>query len=121
MKFDFNKETTREGTHSVQYEGTEALFGVGGLEPFWIADMDIETPEAIREAIKERLDNGIFGYTIWQNEQFYEPIKHWWQSRYNTVLSDTDIHYSPTVLFTVEALRQVTRERRYYINDSFIQ
>ena len=112
MKFDFNKETTREGTHSVQYEGTEALFGVGGLEPFWIADMDIETPEAIREAIKERIDNGIFGYTIWQNEQFYEPIKHWWQSRYNTVLSDTDIHYSPTVLFTAgEALRQVTKER----------
>ena len=36
--------------------------------------MDIETPETIREAIKERLDNGIFGYTIWQNEQFMNPL-----------------------------------------------
>lgn len=111
MQFDFNKVTTREGTHSVQYEGTEGIFGKKGIEPFWIADMDIQTPEAIRNAIKKRLDNGIFGYTMWQNEHFYEPIKHWWQSRYSTILNDTDIHYSPTVLFTVgEALRQVTEE-----------
>lgn len=111
MQFDFNKETTREGTHSVQYEGTEKVFGTGGLVPFWIADMDIESPEAIRTAIKDRIDNGIFGYTMWQNKQFYEPIKLWWQTRYKTVLNDADIHYSPTVLFTAgEALRQVTNE-----------
>lgn len=111
MQFDFNKITTREGTNSVQYEGTEDLFGASGLEPFWIADMDIETPEAIRNAIKKRLDNGIFGYTIWQNEQFYEPVKHWWLSRYGVSLNDHDIHYSPTVLFTIgETIRQVSNE-----------
>src|SRR5699024_12108212 len=71
----------------------------------------IQKPEAITHAIKQRLDNGIFGYTMWQHEHFYEPIKHWWQSRYSTIINDTDIHYSPTVLFTVgEALRQVTEE-----------
>lgn len=110
-QFDFNKSTTREGTNSVQYDGTEALFGAKGLEPFWIADMDIETPEAIRDAIKNRLDNGIFGYTMWQNERFYEPIKHWWKSRYDVTLQDENIHYAASVLYTVgEVIRQTTNE-----------
>ena len=111
MQFNFNKITTRKDTNSVQYEGTEPIFGTQCLEPFWIADMDIETPEAIRDAMKKRLDNGIFGYTIWQNKEFYEPIKHWWQTRYNISLDDSDIHYSPTVLFTIgETMRQVSSE-----------
>lgn len=110
-QFDFNKTTSREGTYSVQYDGTEALFGATGLEPFWIADMDIETPEVIRDAIKRRVDNGIFGYTMWQNERFYEPIKHWWKTRFNISLNEDDIHYAASVLYTVgEVMRQTTNE-----------
>ena len=110
-QFDFNKTTSREGTYSVQYDGTEALFGAKGLEPFWIADMDIETPEAVRDAVKKRLDNGIFGYTMWQNERFYGPVKNWWETRFNISLNEEDIHYAASVLYTVgEVMRQVTDE-----------
>ena len=110
-QFDFNKTTSREGTYSVQYDGTEALFGAKGLEPFWIADMDIETPEVIRDAIKKRLDNGIFGYTMWQNERFYSPVKNWWKTRFNISLNEEDIHYAASVLYTVgEVMRQTTNE-----------
>lgn len=110
-QFDFNQTTSREGTYSVQYDGTEALFGATGLEPFWIADMDIQTPERIREAIKDRLDNGIFGYTMWQNERFYGPVKEWWNKRFNIELSSDDIHYAASVLYTVgEVMRQTTEE-----------
>ncbi len=110
-QFNFDKHTTREGTYSVQYDGTEALFGQTGLAPFWIADMDIQTPEVIRDAIKARLDNGIFGYTMWQNERFYGPIKHWWKTRFNVELDNDNIHYAASVLYTVgEVIRQVTEE-----------
>mgnify|MGYP001033292868 CR=1 FL=1 len=110
-QFDFNQKTSREGTYSVQYEGTEALFGAKGLEPFWIADMDIQTPVMIRDAIKKRLDNGIFGYTMWQNERFYGPVKHWWKTRFNISLNEADIHYAASVLYTVgEVIRQTTEE-----------
>ncbi|CAM2974155.1 MalY/PatB family protein [Salinicoccus roseus] len=109
--FDFNRHTTREGTYSVQYEGTEKLFGTDGLEPFWIADMDIETPGAVQEAMKRRIDNGIFGYTKWQNPKFYEAVKGWWHRRYGIVLEDDEIHYAPSVMFTVgEAVRQFSEE-----------
>lgn len=110
-KFNFDKETTREGTYSIQYEGTEPLFGRTGLTPFWIADMDIETPEAITEAMKKRLDNGIFGYTIWKNSRFYGPVKQWWKSRYDVDLTDDMITYAPSVLYTVsEAVRLNSNE-----------
>ena len=110
-QFDFNKPTSREGTYSVQYDGTEALFGKKGLQPFWIADMDIQTPQAVRDAIKARIDNGIFGYTMWQNERFYGPIKHCWSTRFNIELDEADIHYAASVLYTVgEVIRQVTNE-----------
>lgn len=105
-KFNFEEETTREGTFSIQYEGTEPLFGRTGLAPFWIADMDIKTPQAITEAMKQRLDNGIFGYTIWKNSKFYGPVKQWWGSRFNVDLTDDMITYAPSVLYTVsEAIR----------------
>lgn len=105
-KFNFEEETTREGTFSIQYEGTEPLFGRTGLAPFWIADMDIKTPQAITEAMKKRLDNGIFGYTIWKNSKFYGPVKQWWSSRFNVDLTDDMITYAPSVLYTVsEAIR----------------
>lgn len=110
-KFNFDKGTSREGTYSVQYEGTDALFGRKGLEPFWIADMDIEIAEPIAEAMKNRIDNRIFGYTIWQNPKFYGAIKHWWRTRFNIQLEDEEISYAPSVLFTIgEVIRQHSEE-----------
>lgn len=32
------------------------------LLPFWIADMDFASPECIIDALKKRLDHGVFGY-----------------------------------------------------------
>ncbi|WP_411842057.1 MalY/PatB family protein [Salinicoccus sp. HZC-1] len=108
-KYNFDKGASREGTYSVQYEGTDALFGRKGLEPFWIADMDIEIAEPIAEAMKNRIDNRIFGYTIWQNPKFYGAIKHWWHSRFGVDLEDEEISYAPSVLFTIgEVVRQHT-------------
>lgn len=110
-RFNFDKETTREGTYSVQYEGTQGIFGKGGLEPFWIADMDIEAPDAIIDSIKRRLDNKIFGYTVWSNPEFFEPIKGWWKKRFNITLEDADINFAQSVLYAVgEAVRQNSSE-----------
>ena len=42
----------------------------GELIPLWVADMDFETPSFITDALKQRLEHGVFGYTI-------EPIEYW--------------------------------------------
>ncbi len=38
-----------------KYEGKDIL-------PMWVADMDFKAPEAILEALRKRVDHGIFGY-----------------------------------------------------------
>src|SRR5699024_5702874 len=98
--FNFNKETTREGTYSIQYEGTDPLFVRTRLALFWIADMHIIPPEGNTEAIQKRLDRVVCSYIIWKISKFYGPVKQWWKSRYDVDLTGDMITYARAVLYT---------------------
>jgi cysteine-S-conjugate beta-lyase len=56
---DFDRVIDRRGTSSTKwdkYAGTDTL-------PFWVADMDFAMPDFIRQAVLERLEHPILGYT----------------------------------------------------------
>jgi cystathionine beta-lyase len=58
MSFDFDTVHPRLGTDSQKwqkYEGKDVL-------PLWVADMDFRSSPAIVEALRRRVDHGIFGY-----------------------------------------------------------
>lgn len=58
MQFDFDTIPQRLGTDSQKwqkYAGRDML-------PLWVADMDFKSCPAILDALKERVDHGIFGY-----------------------------------------------------------
>lgn len=58
MPFDFDHPPDRRGTDSVkwgQYAGRDVL-------PLWVADMDFPSPPAVVEALRRRVEHGIFGY-----------------------------------------------------------
>lgn len=48
----------------------------------WVADMEFATPEVIIDAIRERLDRRIFGYTELYEDSYYEIFSAWCQKRY---------------------------------------
>lgn len=57
--FDFDQLIDRSQSHSekwLKYAGTEIL-------PMWVADTDFRSPPCITEALRERIDHGVFGYT----------------------------------------------------------
>jgi len=59
MDFDFDRQPDRRavpGEKWGRYAGRDVL-------PLWVADMDFTAPPAVLEALRERLDHGIFGYT----------------------------------------------------------
>jgi cystathionine beta-lyase len=59
MTFNFDTPPDRRGTDSQKwqkYAGRDIL-------PMWVADMDFETAPAIVDAIRRRLDHGVFGYS----------------------------------------------------------
>lgn len=36
--------------------------------PMWVADMDFKAPQVVLDALKERLDHGVFGYAFQDQE-----------------------------------------------------
>lgn len=50
--------------------------------PMWVADMDFETAPEIIEAFTWRIDHGIFGYTLIE-EEWYQAYQEWWSERHD--------------------------------------
>ena len=82
--YNFDTIIDRQGTNTVAIDGQEATFGRDGLMPLWVADMDFETPSFIVEALQQRLNHHLYGYTIvpdayWQAVQQWLFDRHGWQ------------------------------------------
>ena len=58
-KFNFDEKVVRRGTNSIKWDEPKE----DGVLPMWVADMDFKTAPCILEALKQRLDHGVFGYT----------------------------------------------------------
>ena len=59
MTFDFDTPVDRRGTWSTRWErhaGTDII-------PLWVADTDFRAAPAILEALRARVDHGVFGYS----------------------------------------------------------
>jgi len=56
MTFDFDTPIPRRGTGSIKYDRRP------DLDPFWVADMDFASAPPIIDALRRRVDHGIFGY-----------------------------------------------------------
>ncbi|MCK0206076.1 hypothetical protein [Ornithobacterium rhinotracheale] len=56
--------------------------GTTDLIPLWVADMDFKTPKFVVEAVQNRLNNEIFGYTS-ASEDWYHAIIDWQKRKIN--------------------------------------
>ncbi|KAB2334703.1 pyridoxal phosphate-dependent aminotransferase [Cytobacillus depressus] len=87
-KFNFDQIIQRENTSSVKWELTKEVFGTSDVLPMWVADMDFEPPIEVKEAIQERVNHGIYGYSF-TTDSTAESIKQWLEKKHNWSI-DTD-------------------------------
>lgn len=59
MTHEFDRVIERRGTGSTKWD----TFAPDVL-PLWVADMDFAAPPAVREAVRRRVDHGIYGYGL---------------------------------------------------------
>ncbi len=59
-KFDFDILINRKGTDSLKW----GLYKSNDITPHWVADMDFRSPPAIIDALHQRVEHGIFGYSL---------------------------------------------------------
>ncbi len=102
---NFNKIIKRENTASVKYDLRELYFGKKDVIPMWVADMDFETPECIVNAVKNRANHPIYGYSI-KPKSYYESIINWLKTSYQWEVKQNEICFSPGVVpgFTLAIL-----------------
>ncbi|MFD7226581.1 MalY/PatB family protein [Streptomyces sp. NPDC059881] len=108
--YDFDTPVDRRGTASVQWDGVADRFGVPGLLPFTISDMDFPCPPQVLDALRERVAHGVFGYTDWRLGEFREAIRGWYAGRHDTALDPEWIVYAPSVLSLLSQLLQMWTE-----------
>ena len=57
--YDFKTLIERRGTGSAKWNAYDE-----DVLPMWVADMDFQVAPAIQQALRERVEHGIFGYTM---------------------------------------------------------
>ncbi len=66
----------RRGTDCMKWDGMKEKFGEDDLLGMWVADMDFAVCDTIREALRERVDHGVFGYTV-VPDRYYQTFSEW--------------------------------------------
>jgi len=65
--------------------------------PMWVADMDFRSPEPVIEALKERVEHGVFGYPR-PSENLKDSVVAWLAQRHGWEVTPDDLVLVPGVV-----------------------
>lgn len=106
---DFNEAPSRKDTNAEKYALRKKLFGSDDVLPMWVADMDIETPFFVMDAIRDRLKHPILGYEEIPNS-FFESQIQWIKERHGYETKREWMFYSPSVVASINLCIQAFTE-----------
>ena len=110
MRYDFSTSANREDTNAEKYVLRETLFGTKDLLPAWVADMDIDMPDFVLNAVKKRLEHPVIGYEEMPNSAFDAQIE-WMKKEHDVLFRREDMFYSHSVVASMRsAITAFTKE-----------
>ena len=95
--YDFDSIINRHGTNAEKWDVAD------GELPMWVADMDFQTAPEIRDALKKRVEHGIFGYTEIP-DAWYEAYMRWWDTRHHFKIQKEWLIFSSGVVPAISSL-----------------
>ncbi|MDR3354326.1 MAG: pyridoxal phosphate-dependent aminotransferase [Synergistaceae bacterium] len=101
-KYDFDTPICRRGTNCSKWDGAARVFGREGLLPFWVADMDFRSAPEIIEALREKVEFGVFGYPIMTGEA-RAAVAGWERRRHGWDVDAGDVAFVPGVVTGLSA------------------
>ncbi|MCM1477958.1 MAG: pyridoxal phosphate-dependent aminotransferase [Bacteroides sp.] len=96
---DFDTPVNRRGTGSYKWD-TPAEADV---IPMWVADMDFRTASAIVEALRKRVEHGVFGYTH-VGSDYYDAVIRWFAKEHGLNIEPSQIIYTSGVVPAISAI-----------------
>ena len=110
MSYDFTTSACRKETNAEKYTLREELFGTTDVEPVWVADMDIDTPDFVLNAVRERLQHPIVGYEEVPTAAF-NAQREWMQREHDFSYELEDVLYSHSVVASMSvSIEAFTKE-----------
>ncbi len=99
MKYDFDHPIQRRHTGSYKWDTPDRE----DILPMWVADMDFRTAPAIIEALHQRVEHGVFGYTYVPDE-YYKAVIEWFASRHGWNIEREWFIYTSGVVPAISAI-----------------
>ncbi|SEO12894.1 cystathione beta-lyase [Amphibacillus marinus] len=109
MKFDFDRLVNRENIGNMKYISHPKLIEQKGIISYAGAEMDFKTAPVIIDAITDRAQNGLLGFTL--ADRHYLDQLRWWMAtqRHWAVARDWIIPTYGTIFSIATAIRAFTQ------------
>ena len=109
MTYNFDEIIDRRHTNSENVDGWRPyIFHCGPERVFpykdeefvrmWVADMEFAVAPEIRQAIIDRVNRQILGYSIVSDDGYYQALRTWCESRYGWSFPKEQLTFSPGVI-----------------------
>ena len=103
MREWFENLPDRRGSGSYKWDSTD----LEDVIPLWVADMDFRTAPVIVDALRRRVDHGVFGY-VKVPDRYYEVLEEWMSRRHGLRFTREEVLYTsgvvPAISATIKAL-----------------
>lgn len=111
MKYNFDEIIPRRQTNSIKWDAGELLKKFGITDrfdqdsiPLFVADMDFTCPQPVLDAMKQRIDGKIIGYTTHLTDpDYFKAIQDWFERRQGWKIAREEIVYSPGTVYSLAA------------------
>ncbi len=95
--YNFDEPIDRHGTDCFKWDAPRKEYGHEDLLPMWVADMDWPSPDFVIDAIRQRCDHPVLGYTM-PSEGYWRAVTSWLERHYDIHTSKEDLHFIPGIV-----------------------
>lgn len=90
-------EVDRRNSISLKWDALGVRFGDPDLISMWVADMDFKAEEHIIEALVNRAQQGVYGYS-YTPDSYYNAVIHWEKTHFNYDIKKDWIRVTPGIV-----------------------
>lgn len=99
----FDQAASRLHTGSTKWDRYETRYHIRDVIPLWVADMDFECLPEVQEALIQRAQHPIYGYTDVQ-DALYQAVIDWEKRRHHIAVEPEDIVWNTGVVYAFYTL-----------------
>lgn len=110
MKYNFDERVDSLERGTLKWGKVEELFGSKDILPLWVAEMDFKLPDEVINKLKEKAEDGMYGYTV-PPESLFKSVVNWLHNMHDWKVDKEAILHTTGVMPTINAAIQTFTEK----------